>query len=256
MPIGRSTIGKATPGVPWHARCVAPENPERWASTVVLGDGDTALIRPITPDDRRRARRSSTCGSRATASTGATSRPSRGSARRSSTTSRRVDFVDRVALVVEAHGEFIAWASYERWHEPRRRRLGVHGRRPPPRQGHRHAAARAPRGDRQVERDHTVHRRDAGREPGDAVGVRARRVGRCNAASSPASSTSTSSSPTRATFLDSVERREQRADSRAISRLLLAPSIAVIGASDTENTVGHVLWRNAARAFTSVRCTR
>ena len=26
-----------------------------------------------------------------------------------------VDFVDRAALVVESHGEFIAWASYERW---------------------------------------------------------------------------------------------------------------------------------------------
>ena len=50
-------------------------------------------------------------------------------------------------------------------------------------------------------------------------------------------------------FLDSVERREQRADSRAISRLLLPRSIAVIGASDTENTVGHVLWHNAARGF-------
>jgi predicted CoA-binding protein len=50
-------------------------------------------------------------------------------------------------------------------------------------------------------------------------------------------------------FLDSVERREQRADSRAISRLLLPRSIAVIGASDTENTVGYVLWHNAARGF-------
>ena len=26
-----------------------------------------------------------------------------------------VDMVDRVALVVESHGEFIAWSSYERW---------------------------------------------------------------------------------------------------------------------------------------------
>ena len=36
-----------------------------------------------------------------------------------------------------------------------------------------------------------------------------------------------------ASFIDSVERREQRADSRAMARLLLATSIAVIGASDT-----------------------
>ena len=33
-------------------------------------------------------------------------------------------------------------------------------------------------------------------------------------------------------FLDSVERREQRADSRAVARLLLPRTIAVVGASD------------------------
>ena len=47
-------------------------------------------------------------------------------------------------------------------------------------------------------------------------------------------------------FLDSVERREQRADSRAIARLLLAASIAVIGASDTQGTVGDALWRSGS----------
>lgn len=47
-------------------------------------------------------------------------------------------------------------------------------------------------------------------------------------------------------FLDSVSRREQRADSRAMSRLLLPRSIAVIGASATPGSVGELLWRNVS----------
>ena len=45
-------------------------------------------------------------------------------------------------------------------------------------------------------------------------------------------------------FLDSVERREQRADSRAMARLLLPRSIAVVGATDRPGTVGEALWRH------------
>ena len=41
-----------------------------------------------------------------------------------------------------------------------------------------------------------------------------------------------------AEFLDSVERREQRADSRAVAHLLLPSSIAVVGASDRPGSVG------------------
>ncbi len=47
-----------------------------------------------------------------------------------------------------------------------------------------------------------------------------------------------------ANFLDSVERREQRADSRAMARLLLPRSIALVGASDEPGSVGEMLWRN------------
>ena len=48
-------------------------------------------------------------------------------------------------------------------------------------------------------------------------------------------------------FLDSVERREQRADSRAMARLLLPRTIAVVGASDEPGSVGDALWRHVTR---------
>src|SRR5690606_29824281 len=49
-----------------------------------------------------------------------------------------------------------------------------------------------------------------------------------------------------AEFVDSLERREQRADSRAIARILLPSSIAVIGASDTPASIGATLWAHVA----------
>src|SRR5262249_20451307 len=45
-------------------------------------------------------------------------------------------------------------------------------------------------------------------------------------------------------FLESVERREQRADSRSISRLVRPRSVAVIGASDRHGSVGRAVFRN------------
>ena len=54
-----------------------------------------------------------------------------------------------------------------------------------------------------------------------------------------------------ANFLDSVERREQRADSRAMARLLLPRSIALVGASDEPGSVGEMLWRNLRASFSS-----
>jgi acyl-CoA synthetase (NDP forming) len=51
-------------------------------------------------------------------------------------------------------------------------------------------------------------------------------------------------------FLDSVERREQRADSRAMARFLLPRTIAVVGASDEPESVGEALWRNVTASAT------
>ena len=80
----------------------------------MLGDGESALIRPIRPDD-------------APALAAFHDRQSPDSIYRRYFSPKphlsdadlrhftEVDLVDRVALVVERQGEFIAWASYERW---------------------------------------------------------------------------------------------------------------------------------------------
>ena len=92
---------------------VTQDPTERWSSTVVLGDGTSAVIRPITPDDAPEladfhVRQSPESRYRRFFSPKPILRES--DLRRFT----HVDFVDRVALVVEDHGEFIAWASYER----------------------------------------------------------------------------------------------------------------------------------------------
>ena len=87
---------------------------ERWTSTVVLGDGNTAVIRPITPADAPaldefHGRQSPDSSYLRFFS------PKPSLSDDELTRFTTVDFVDRVAFVVEQHGEFIAWASYERW---------------------------------------------------------------------------------------------------------------------------------------------
>src|SRR5690606_10731162 len=52
-------------------------------------------------------------------------------------------------------------------------------------------------------------------------------------------------------FRDSVERREQRADSKAMARLLLPRTIAVVGASDKPGSIGHALWTSVVSAANS-----
>src|SRR5688500_6015444 len=86
----------------------------RWTSPVVLGDGTSALVRPITPDDAPalaafHARQSP--DSRYLRYF--TPKPTLSAAELERFTN--VDMVDRAALVVEDHSEFVAWASYERW---------------------------------------------------------------------------------------------------------------------------------------------
>ncbi len=45
-------------------------------------------------------------------------------------------------------------------------------------------------------------------------------------------------------FIESVEHREQRAESRSIARLMRPRSVAVIGASDSQGSVGRAVFRN------------
>ena len=220
---------------------------------MVLGDGDTVLIRPMTPDDRDalaefHGRQSHDSQYRRYF----TAKPRLSASELDHFT--QIDFVDRVALVVEAHGEFIAWASYERW--PNRDDADSafmvddrhHGRGIATLLLEHLAAIARSNGITRFTAEVLAENR-AMLSVFSRAGWPLQRRFESGVIDLDFELADTSE------FLDSVERREQRADSRAISRLLLPRSIAVIGASDTENTVGHVLWHNAARG-SPVRCTR
>jgi GNAT superfamily N-acetyltransferase len=220
---------------------------DRWASTVVLGDGDTALIRPITPADRValaafHQRQSSESIYRRYFS----AKPSLSESELTHFT--ELDFVNRVALVVERHGHFIAWASYERW--PNRADAEAAFMVDDNQQGLgiatlllEHLAA--------IARSNGITRFTAEvlaeNRPMMVVFTRAgwpvERHFDSGVIDVEFSLDNT------AAFIDSVERREQRADSRAIARLLLPRSIALIGASDRPGNIGTEIWENLRTGF-------
>lgn len=220
---------------------------ERWASTVVLGDGDTALVRPITPEDREplrefHARQSPESKYRRYFS----AKPTLNEAELERFTN--VDFVDRVALAVEWNGEFIGWASYERW--PNRDDAEAAFMVDDAHQGKgiatlllEHLAA--------IARSNGITRFTAEvlaeNRAMMTVFVRAgwplQRRFDSGVIDLDFDLTDTTE------FVDSVERREQRADSRAMARILMPRTIAVVGASDTPGTVGNALWQHASRGF-------
>ena len=238
MPIGRSTSGKATPAVPWHARCMAPAEPR----TLDLDGGARRRRHRAHPTDHARrpprARRRSTNVSRPTAGTCATSppKPTLSPSELDHFTQRRLRRPRRArrrgARRVHRVGELRAVG------EPRRRR------------GRRSWSTTSTTAGASPHCCSNTSRRSPGRT--GSRGSRPRcwpRTGPCCRCSARAGwplqrrfesgvidldfeLADTSE------FLDSVERREQRADSRAMARLLLASSIAVIGASDTADTVG------------------
>lgn len=216
----------------------------QWTSTVVLGDGSTALLRPIRPDDADALQAFHQRQS-------ADSRyyryfsPKPELSEAELTRFTNVDFVDRAAFVVEDRGEFIGWASYERWKN---------------------------RGDAEV----AFQVDDAHRGKGVATLLleHLAAVARENGIEQFTAQTLADNRSMLAVFakagwplhrrfdsgvidvdfplidtdefIDSVERREQRADSRAIARLLMPSSIAVIGASDVADSVGDALWRHVS----------
>ncbi len=221
---------------------------ERWTSTVVLGNGDTAVIRPITPDDGDALeafhhRQSDESRYRRYFS------PKPALSATEVTRFTTVDFVDRVAFVVEDRGEFVAWASYERWKNRNDAEVAFmvddeyHGR------GIatlllEHLAAVA---------QHNDIDRFTAQTLADSRGMLAvfAKAGwplqrRFESGVIDVDFTIDDTSE----YIDSVERREQRADSRAIARLLLPTSIAVIGASARPGTVGNELWRNVTALAT------
>ena len=157
--------------------------------------------------------------------------------------------VDRVALVVERHGEFIAWASYER-------------------------LAGRDDADAAFQVDDQHH----GKGIATLLLEHLAAIARANGITRFTAEVLADNRPMLAVFsragwpverrfesgvvdldfpldeteefLDSVERREQRADSRAVARLLLPRTIAVVGASDTPGSVGQALWRHVTGGAT------
>ncbi|MGI9644817.1 MAG: GNAT family N-acetyltransferase, partial [Ilumatobacteraceae bacterium] len=213
-----------------------------WAADVVLVSGDTAHIRPLLPDDRPalaafHRRQSSDSIYRRYFSP----KPELSETELEHFTT--VDMIDRVALAVELHDEFIAWASYERW--PGRNEAEAafmvddahHG------QGiatllleHLAAIARANGIERftaEVLADNRAMLAVFAK-----AGWPLQRRFESGVVDLDWELTTTDE------YLDSVERREQRADSRAVARILLPRAIAVIGASDRPGSIGAELWRN------------
>jgi acyl-CoA synthetase (NDP forming)/RimJ/RimL family protein N-acetyltransferase len=220
---------------------------DRWATSVVLGDGEVAYLRPITPEDaptllafHERQPRENLYRRFFSAKPTLTAREL--------VYFTTVDFKDRVALVLEHHGEFVAWASYERWQD---------------------------RDDADVAFmvDDSIHGKGIATLMLEHLAVIARTngIGKFTAevlsdnrpmlrvfarAGWPVERHYDSgitelewSLDDTEQFVGSVAEREQRADSRAMARLLLPRSIAVIGASDEPGSIGHELWQNVTSDF-------
>jgi acyl-CoA synthetase (NDP forming)/RimJ/RimL family protein N-acetyltransferase len=220
----------------------------RWESDVVLADGGTVHVRPVRPDDRDRL----------VAFHGRLSpesiyyryfSPKPRLSDKEVERAVNVDFRERVALIALLGEELVGMASFDRWrgHDEAEVAFTVqdahHGR------GIatvllEHLAA--------IARDLGINRFTAEVLPdnrpmlavfaGVGFDVTTRFV-------SGIVDVGFDLDPTMR-FVESVERREQRAESRSIERLVRPRSIAVVGASDREGSLGRVVMRNLlARGF-------
>ncbi len=215
-----------------------------WATSVVLADGETGYIRAITVEDapalltfhERQPREN-------VYRRFFSPKPTLNATELDHFTN--VDFVDRVALVLEIRGEFSAWASYERW--PGRDDADVAFMVDDAHQGkgiatllleHLAAIARS-NGIQRFTADVLADNRPMLRVFARAGWPIQRHFD---------SGVMELEFPLVDTelFVDSVEDREHRADSRAVARLLLPRSIAVIGASDVLGSIGHELWHRVS----------
>ncbi len=214
----------------------------RWATTVVLGDGSTAFIRPLVSADQEallafhEAQSHDSLYKRYF------------SPKPTLTTSElehftNVDMVDRVALAVEVHDEFAGWSSYERWPgrdeaeaafmvDDRYHGLGIATLMLE------HLAA--------IARTNGIERFTA-----EVLSDNRGMLAVFAKAGWPLQRRFDSGVvdldwelATTDEFIDTVERREQRADSRAVARILLPRAITVIGASDRAGSAGNLLWKN------------
>jgi len=222
------------------------EDESPWASTVVLGNGDTVFIRPLTPDDRPalaefHERQSPESIYRRFFSP----KPKLAEAELLHFTD--VDMVDRAALAVESHDELIGWASYERW--PGRSEAEAAFMVDDAHQGAgiatlllEHLAA--------IARSNGIERFTA-----EVLGDNRAMLAVFAKAGWPLQRRFDSGVvdldwelADTDQFLDSVERREQRADSRAVARILLPRAVAVVGASERPGTVGDAVWRHVVES--------
>jgi acyl-CoA synthetase (NDP forming)/GNAT superfamily N-acetyltransferase len=222
----------------------APDSP--WASTVVLGNGDTVFIRPLTTDDRPalaafHERQSAESIYRRFFS------PKPRLSEKELLHFTDVDMADRVALAVESHDDLIAWASYERW--PGRNEAEAAFMVDDAHHGAgiatlllEHLAA--------IARSNGIERFTA-----EVLGDNRAMLAVFAKAGWPLQRRFDSGVvdldwelADTDEFLDSVERREQRADSRAVARILLPRAVAVIGASERSGSVGDAIWRNVAKS--------
>jgi acyl-CoA synthetase (NDP forming)/GNAT superfamily N-acetyltransferase len=216
------------------------------SASVVLGNGDIAFIRPLVPADRDalaafHERQSSTSIYRRFFSP----KPSLSDEELAHFTT--VDMVDRVALAVEIHDEFVGWASYERW--PGRNEAEAAFMVDDEHQGLgiatlllEHLAA--------IARSNGIERFTA-----EVLGDNRAMLTVFAKAGWPLQRRFDSGVvdldwELAATdeFLDSVERREHRADSRAVARILLPRAVAVIGASPRPGSIGWFLWTHVAES--------
>ena len=216
------------------------ESTSRWATTVVLGDGSTAFIRPLVPADQEallafHERQSPESLYRRFFS----AKPTLNARELAHFTT--VDMVDRVALCVEIRDEFVAWSSYERWSGRDEAEAafmvddGYHGR------GIatlmlEHLAA--------IGRANGVERFTA-----EVLSDNRGMLAVFSKAGWPLQRRFESGVidldwdvAVTDDFIDTVERREQRADSRAVARIVQPRAVAVVGASDRDGSVGAMLW--------------
>ena len=216
----------------------------QWTSTVVLGDGSTALLRPIRPEDApalQAFHQAQSSDSRYYRYFSPKPELSEAELTRFTT----VDFVDRAAFVVEDRGQFIGWASYERWKNRGDAEVAFqvddahHGKGVATLLLEHLAAVASENGIEQFTAQTLADNRGMLAVFAKAGWPLHRRFD---------SGVIDVDFPLVDTdeFIDSVERREQRADSRAIARLLMPSSIAVIGASDVPDSVGDALWRHVS----------
>ena len=222
--------------------------PTTWESAIVLGNGDTAIIRPLVPGDRdtlasfHRAQSSDSIYKRFFS-------PKPELTARDLDHFTEIDMVDRVALVVESRGEFVAWSSYERW--PGRNEAEAAFMVADEHQGEgiatlmlEHLAA--------IARSNGIERFTA-----EVLADNRAMLAVFAKAGWPLQRRFESGVvdldwelATTDEFLDSVERREQRGDSRAVARILLPRAVAVIGASNRPGSVGAALWHHVSSSVT------